>query len=116
MTDAALPASAAASLPKPRPAEGSRDGAVRLLPAKLARPQTPPSYVVRRALHQALDDSTDRPVSLVCGGPGWGKTLLAASWAATQTRRTVAWLALDADDNEPRVFWTYVIEALRASG
>jgi LuxR family maltose regulon positive regulatory protein len=85
--------------------------------AKLARPQLPRSYVDRPRLRDALDVGTERLVTLVTGGPGWGKTLLVASWAAdASSTRTVVWLTLDADDDNPRVFWTYLLAALRASG
>src|SRR5215213_8180414 len=92
----------------------SSDGA--LVAAKLARPEVPPSYVDRPRLQAALDVATQGLVTLVTGGPGWGKTLLVASWAARAgPARRVVWLTLDADD-DPRVFWTYVLAALRASG
>jgi LuxR family maltose regulon positive regulatory protein len=85
--------------------------------AKLARPEVPAGFVHRPRLHEALDLGTKSPVTLVTGGAGWGKTLLVASWAAEASRtRSVAWLTLDADDDEPHVFWNYVLAALRASG
>ena len=88
-----------------------------LAAAKLALPEVPTGYVERRRLQVALDEGTRRPVTLVTGGAGWGKTTLVASWAArVKAGRTVAWLTLDADDDEPRLFWTSVMAALRASG
>lgn len=63
------------------------------------------------------------PVTLVGAGPGWGKTLVVAGWArarmagtAPPPSRAVAWLSLDGDDNEPRLFWSGVVTALRAAG
>jgi LuxR family maltose regulon positive regulatory protein len=92
-------------------------GDVGVVTAKLARPEVPSGYVDRPRLQQALDIGTSSPVTLVTGGPGWGKTLLVASWAARASHtRTVAWLTLDADDDEPGVFWAYVLAALRGSG
>jgi len=46
---------------------------------------------------------------------GFGKTTLALSWVDTLRARgdAVAWLSLDADDNEPRRFLHYAIRALR---
>ena len=87
-----------------------------LVAAKLSRPEVPPDFVDRPRLHDALDRATESPVTVVTGGPGWGKTLLVASWAARAGRnRPVAWLTVDVDD-EPLVFWTYVLAALRATG
>jgi LuxR family maltose regulon positive regulatory protein len=41
--------------------------------------------------------------------------MLVAQWAAsTKEERPVAWLSLEADDNDPARFWMYVIEALRS--
>jgi LuxR family maltose regulon positive regulatory protein len=41
--------------------------------------------------------------------------MLVAQWTASaREARPVAWLSLDADDNDPARFWTYVIEALRS--
>jgi LuxR family maltose regulon positive regulatory protein len=90
---------------------------VGVVAAKLSRPEVPAGSVQRPRLIAALDGATMHPVTLVTGGPGWGKTSLVAAWAAQASRsRTIAWLTLDADDDEPRVFWTYVLAALRASG
>ena len=44
-----------------------------------------------------------------------GKTMLVAQWAASAgAGRPVAWLSLEADDNDPARYWMYVIEALRS--
>jgi LuxR family maltose regulon positive regulatory protein len=68
-------------------------------------------------LHAALDVASGGPLTLVTGGPGWGKTQLVASWAgAAAAARRVAWLTLDADDDDPRSFWTYVLAALGTVG
>ena len=41
--------------------------------------------------------------------------MLVAQWAAyAREERPVAWLSLEADDNDPARFWIYVIEALRS--
>ena len=93
------------------------NGDLGVVAAKLARPEVPAGYVDRPRLQDVLDHATQSPVTLVTGGAGWGKTLLVASWAARAgPSRTIAWLTLDADDDEPRVFWAYVMAALRASG
>jgi LuxR family maltose regulon positive regulatory protein len=55
--------------------------------------------------------STGRPLTLVSAPPGYGKTTLVSEWAA-QSKRHVAWVALDADDNDPAQFWSYVVAAM----
>jgi LuxR family maltose regulon positive regulatory protein len=46
---------------------------------------------------------------------GYGKTCLAAAWAHhfRQTGNAVAWLTVDADDDEPAHFLFYIPHALR---
>ncbi len=116
-----------------------------LLGTKVVPPTIPRGYLRRRRLEKLLDAGTSGPLTLVSAGPGWGKTLVVASWvrhrqmanqesahhdpgqpeatdAAGEPGRAVdqlaqaAWLALDVDDNELRIFWTGVLTALRQAG
>ena len=48
---------------------------------------------------------------LVCAPAGFGKTALLADWAR-RGQRPVAWLSLDAGDNDPARFWRHVVAAL----
>jgi LuxR family transcriptional regulator, maltose regulon positive regulatory protein len=87
------------------------------VPPNLSRPRVPPAFVPRPRLTDLLDGDTPRPVVLVSAGAGWGKTLLVASWAGAAARREpVGWLSLDAEDNDPAVFWSHVVSALRQAG
>ena len=55
-----------------------------------------------------------RKLTLIRAPAGWGKSTLLADWHALESEtRTFAWVALDADDNDPVRFWTYLIHALR---
>jgi LuxR family transcriptional regulator, maltose regulon positive regulatory protein len=84
------------------------------LRTKLVGP-SPPRLVVRESLIDALSGDPSRPLSLVYGPAGSGKTMLVAQWAASASEaRAVAWLSLDTGDNDPARFWMYVIEALRS--
>jgi LuxR family transcriptional regulator, maltose regulon positive regulatory protein len=88
-----------------------------LLHTKLARPRLPPSYVPRPLVNKLLEAGTRGSLTVVSAGPGWGKTLTTAAWAAVgAAERRVAWLSLDEADNEPRTFWAYFIAALRGTG
>ena len=85
-----------------------------LLRTKLVAP-APPRLVVRESLIDALSEGLSRPLTLIYGPAGSGKTMLVAQWAASARKeRPVAWLSLEADDNDPARFWTYIIEALRS--
>ena len=50
-------------------------------------------------------------LSLVVAPPGFGKTSLLADWADVDPR-TFAWVAIDRQDNDPTVLWTYIGAAL----
>lgn len=60
----------------------------------------------------ALEDASDKPVTLVCASAGYGKTTLLSRWAE-RTKKSVAWLSLDSSDNEPARFWAYFIAAIK---
>ncbi|MTW12640.1 hypothetical protein GM658_18685 [Pseudoduganella eburnea] len=51
-------------------------------------------------------------VVLLCAPAGYGKTTLAASWAAASST-PVAWLSLDAGDNDPLRFLVHFIHAIQ---
>jgi LuxR family maltose regulon positive regulatory protein len=80
--------------------------------AKTAPPQRRRSDVQRQRLFELLDAAATKPLTLVCAGAGWGKTMLVSAWAQSRTA-PVAWLSLDQHDNDPQLFWTYVVAALR---
>ncbi|MDJ0707777.1 MAG: LuxR C-terminal-related transcriptional regulator [Leptolyngbyaceae cyanobacterium MO_188.B28] len=54
-----------------------------------------------------------RKLTLVSAPAGFGKTTLLAEWAAAVPTRPVAWVSLDQSDNDPALFWTYLITALQ---
>jgi len=63
----------------------------------------------------ALSAALALPLTLVHGPAGSGKTMVVAQWAASaREARPVAWLSLEACENDPARFWMYVIEALRS--
>ena len=85
-----------------------------LLRTKLA-PPIPRGLVARDELVGALADGLSRPLTLILGPAGSGKTSLLAQWRlSTREGQSAAWLALDVSDNEPTRFWTYVIAALQS--
>jgi LuxR family transcriptional regulator, maltose regulon positive regulatory protein len=81
----------------------------KLRPAPIRR-----DWVERRALHEQLVDAAGRKVVLVSAPIGYGKTNLLDQWRSDpREARPFAWVTLDASDNEPLRFWTYLIEAIR---
>src|SRR3954466_8124240 len=84
---------------------------------RLGRPAVRQPMVRRPRLAAMLDAGARRPVTLVCAGPGWGKSTLVASWAeARVTSGPIAWLTLGPPHNDPRAFWSDFVMALRMSG
>ena len=76
-------------------------------------PSAPPGLVTRRAVTERLRRGAAGPVTLVCAGPGSGKTLAVASWlAGADVAGPVAWLTVDDTDNDLRTFWADVLSAL----
>jgi LuxR family maltose regulon positive regulatory protein len=90
-------------------------GLIRYIDARMSRPSMVRPAVRRQRLIDQLDVAVQKPVTLVCAGAGWGKTMLISAWAET-TPSPVGWLSLDRQDNDAPVFWSHVVAALRATG
>ncbi|HEX5289958.1 MAG TPA: LuxR C-terminal-related transcriptional regulator, partial [Streptosporangiaceae bacterium] len=58
-----------------------------------------------------LDEGGGGGLVLACAPAGYGKTVLLAEWVR-RGRRPVAWLSLDAADNDPARFWRHAVAAL----
>ena len=85
-----------------------------LIATKLRPPAVRDQVVARERLAESLRAGSGLRLSLVACPAGYGKTTLLAGWQeAEAARKPVAWLTLDEGDNDPVVFWSYVIEALR---
>src|SRR5215216_6750017 len=82
-----------------------------LLATKLYSPRWRPGLVSRPNLIERLNQGTGRKLTLVSAPAGFGKTTLLAEWlAATSINdRAAGWVSLDETDNDPALFWTYVI-------
>jgi LuxR family maltose regulon positive regulatory protein len=93
------------------PAGAAMSGQDVLLATKLHVPRPQPGFVPRPRLVQALGEGLARGRVLVCAPAGFGKTSLLAD-CARGGGRPVAWLGLDAGDNDPARFWRYVVAAL----
>ena len=82
-----------------------------LLATKLHAPRIHPGFVPRPRLAEALSAGLARGRVLVCAPAGFGKTTLLADWARGDGR-PVAWLSLDAGDNDAARFWRHTVAAL----
>ncbi len=86
-----------------------------ILITKLHAPPHRPELVSRPHLLEELDAGlrAQRKLTLVSAPAGFGKTTLLSAWLSEKHEEAVAWLALDAEDNDPARFWNYVVAALR---
>ncbi len=80
--------------------------------AKITVPAPPADLVSRPRLLTVLDGAGEAAMVFVGAPAGFGKTVLLAEWARSRAQATVAWLSADADDNDDRLFWSAVLEAL----
>ena len=88
-----------------------------LLETKLHVPRRRQGLVARPRLIDRLSRGAESTLTLVSAPAGFGKTSLLADWldAAGADGRCAAWLSLDQRDNDPAVFWTYLVAALRTA-
>jgi len=120
-----VPPSASVPLPKP---------VTPLLMPKLQWPSLHADLILRPRLLRQLESALTRRLTIVVAPAGFGKTTLVRQWLSDlrltiddlraeddeienrQSKirnRAVAWLALDAADNDPVRFWRYVSEAFQ---
>lgn len=88
------------------------DPSTMMVMTRLSPPRLPATLVVRERLLSVLDTALFRPLTLLSASAGWGKTTLLSAWAQRHPQ-SVAWLSLEALDNDPTRFWVSVITALR---
>ena len=87
-----------------------------LLETKLHVPRGRRLLVTRPRLTERLNRASDAALTLVSAPAGFGKTTLLTEWlAAAGDGRSVAWLSLDQRDDDPAVFWAYLVAALQAA-
>jgi LuxR family transcriptional regulator, maltose regulon positive regulatory protein len=92
-----------------------RAGAEKLLMVKLQQPRLSRTLVEREHLLARLDEGLSGKLTLLSAPAGCGKTTLVRQWVADRSARSrlppVAWVWLDAGDNDPHRFWRYLITA-----
>ena len=105
--------------------------AILLLTTKLSPPPVPAARVSRSRLIARLDQTLEhgRKLTLICAPAGAGKTTLLAEWLSADAAHGqthdgtdggsgppasfhTAWVSLDAGDNDPIRFWSYVLAAI----
>lgn len=81
---------------------------------KITPPVIRPLLVKRTRLVELLRQGMKRKLTLLIAPAGYGKTTLLGEWQTSVAKDgwPVAWILLDPDDNDPSVFWGYVLDAL----
>jgi len=82
-----------------------------LITTKLTMPFLRQAMVDRKHLIDILETGKNRPLILICGHAGSGKTSLATQWLNLH-KDGVAWYSLDDNDNEPDLFFRYLLTSL----
>src|SRR5579859_6770042 len=83
-----------------------------ILATKLYIPPPRPRAVPRPRLIERLNEGLNRApsVTIISAPAGFGKTTLVSEWV---NQKKVAWLSLDAGDNDPMRFLAYLVAALQ---
>src|SRR5437764_14919747 len=86
-----------------------------LLETKLHVPRGARGLVARQRLRERLSAGAGSALTLISAPAGFGKTTLLTDWlAAAPGESSAGWLSLDEADNDPSLFWKYVVAALRS--
>jgi len=87
-----------------------------LLTTKLSVPHAGARLVDRPHMQQRLQRGLERPLTLIAAPAGFGKTTALRAWVRelgeSPAALPVAWVSLDASDNDPAQFCTYIFAAL----
>ncbi|HLZ59736.1 MAG TPA: LuxR C-terminal-related transcriptional regulator [Ktedonosporobacter sp.] len=85
-----------------------------LLATKYFIPSSSHALIPRPHLIELLNMSLECPLTLVSAPAGFGKTTLLSTWVQSlpPEHPRIAWVSLDEGDNEPVLFWMYVLTAL----
>jgi LuxR family maltose regulon positive regulatory protein len=82
-----------------------------VLRTKMLRPSILHSYLIRNRIIEELETNVGKPLSLISAGAGYGKSLAVSQWLE-HTERLHAWISLDEEQNDLRVFLIYLVTAI----
>jgi LuxR family maltose regulon positive regulatory protein len=87
-----------------------------LIKTKLFIPPTRADLISRPRLIDRLESGLQAGhiLTLIAAPAGFGKTTAVACWIRSSGRPT-AWIALEEEDNDPALFWSYFLSALQTT-
>ncbi len=88
-----------------------------LLESKYRVPTRRPDAVARPRLAERLSAASQSALTVLSAPAGFGKTTALTEWLATVPAKaaSIAWLSLDHRDNDPALFWTYVVTTMQTA-
>lgn len=98
----------------PAPERNSVTHRIHLISTKLAPPRLPRRLVHREDVLRMLELGAERKLTVLQAPAGFGKTTVLVDWRERllTNARMVAWITLDADDNDPNQLVAYLKSAL----
>ena len=78
---------------------------------KLIKPIILDDYLVRNRLIDNLEQNVNKSLTLVSAGAGFGKSTTVSLWLE-HTQRSYAWVSIDDEHNDLKVFLLYMVNAL----
>jgi LuxR family maltose regulon positive regulatory protein len=92
-------------------------GTTPLLATKLHAPRRRRELVSRSRVSDRLGRGSEAALTVVSAPAGFGKSTAVTEWLATEAAagRATAWLSLDEGDDDPTLFWSYVVAALQTA-
>lgn len=92
----------------------AQEDLVSLHETKFFLPVSASSLIARPRLTDMLEQGRKRPLTLLSGPAGSGKTTLVSTWAQTCLQRgeRIIWISLEEEDNDPVCFWIEVFASL----
>lgn len=91
----------------------SESAAIPILRTKLHRPLIAADHLHRTHLMERLEKNLYRPLTLVSAPAGYGKTTLVSCWLESCGIPS-AWVSLDENDNDLRMFLAYFLAAVHS--
>ena len=85
---------------------------ISLIRTKLHQPPIHENHIHRERLLDRLDQRLQRPITLVAAPAGYGKTMLVSCWLKASSSPS-AWISLDKNDNDLRLFLKYLLAAVQ---
>ncbi len=83
----------------------------RVLLSKLLRPPLMDDFVIRTTIIDELERNILKPLSIISAGAGYGKSVAVSQWLE-QTKYLKAWITLDLEHNDLRIFLNYLAASI----